>query len=66
MMVSRRPYKDQLGKVSCEAGIVRKSKMKKRMQAGEKGTRWQHSGRKSKKTTVGDDDECKAAVWQSP
>ena len=40
-LVTRRPYKDQLGKVSCEAGIVRKSKMKKRRKAGEQGTRWQ-------------------------
>ena len=38
MMVSRRPYKDQLGKVSCKAGIVHKSKMKKRRKAGEKET----------------------------
>ena len=27
MMVSRRPYEDQLGKVSCEAVTVHKSKM---------------------------------------
>ena len=47
-MVTRRPYKDQPGKGLRGAGIVRKSKMKKRMQAGEKGTRWQHSERKSK------------------
>ena len=37
MVVSRRPYKDQLGKVSCEAGIVHKWKMKKRRKAGEEG-----------------------------
>ena len=48
LMVSRRPCKDQLGKVSCEAGIAHKSKMQKRRQAGEKGTRWQHSGMRSK------------------
>ena len=44
----KEPYRHQLGKVSREAGIVRESKMKKGMKAGEKGTRWQHSGRKSK------------------
>ena len=38
----------KLGKVSREAGIVRNSIMKKRMEAGEKGTRRQHSGMKSK------------------
>ena len=48
LMVPRRPHKDQLGKVSCEAGIARKSKMKNRRNAGEKGTRWQHSAMKSK------------------
>ena len=42
-MVTRRPYKDQFGKVS-----VHKLKMKKRRKAGEKGTKWQHSGRKSR------------------
>ena len=47
-MVSRRPYKDQLGKVSREVGIVHKSKMKERRKAGEKGIRWHHSGMKSK------------------
>ena len=36
MVVSRRPYKDQLGKVSCEVGIAHKSKMKKRRKAGDK------------------------------
>ena len=49
MMVSRRPYKENLGKVLCEAGIAHKSKMKKRRKAGEKGTRCLHNGRKSKK-----------------
>ena len=34
LMVPRRPHKNHLGKVSCEAG--------------EKGTRWQHSAMKSK------------------
>ena len=48
MMVLRDPYKDKLGKVSCEAEIVHKSKMKKRTKAGEKGIRWQHNGMKSK------------------
>ena len=49
MIVSRRPYKDQLGKVSCEAGSVHKSKKKKkRRKAGEKETRWQHSGMENK------------------
>ena len=37
MMVSRRPYKDQLGKVSCEAGIAHKSKIKKRERNGPDG-----------------------------
>ena len=36
-MVTRRPYKDQFGKVLCEAGIVHKLKMKKFRKAGEKG-----------------------------
>ena len=40
--------REQWGKVSCEAGIALKSKMKKRRKAGEKGTRWQHGGMKSK------------------
>ena len=48
LMVPRRPHKDQLGKVSCEAGILIKSKMKKRREAGETRTRWQHSGMKTK------------------
>ena len=34
-MVTRRPYKDLLGKVSREAGIPHKLKMKKRRKAGE-------------------------------
>ena len=44
LMVSRRPHNDQLGKVSCEAAIAGRLKMKKRREVGEKGTRWQHSG----------------------
>ena len=43
-MVTRRPHKDQLGKVSSEVGTAHKLKMKKRKKAGEKGTKWQHSG----------------------
>ena len=35
-MVTRRPYKDQLGKVSREAWIAHKLKMQKRRKAGEK------------------------------
>ena len=34
-MVTRRPYKDLLGKVLCEAGIVRESKMKRRRRGGK-------------------------------
>ena len=41
MLVTRMPYKDQLSKVSCEAGIAHRLKMKK-------GTKCQRSGRKSK------------------
>ena len=52
MMVPTRPHKDHLGKAPCEAGIARKSKMKRRENADEKGTRWQHSGMKRK---IGDD-----------
>ena len=30
---------------SCEAGVARRLKMKKRRKAGKKGTKWQSSGR---------------------
>ena len=36
-----------VGKVSCEDGIARRLKMKKTRKAGEKETKWQHSGKKS-------------------
>ena len=36
------------GKVSREAGIAHRLKMKKRRKAGEKGTKWQHRGMKSR------------------
>ena len=36
-------------KVPCEAGTVQKLKMKKKKKiAGEKGTKWQHSGMKNR------------------
>ena len=44
MMVKRMTYKDQLS----EAGTAHRLKMKKKRKAGEKGTKWQHSGMKSK------------------
>ena len=37
LMVPRRPHKGQLGKVSCEAGIARKSKMKKEEEPWREG-----------------------------
>ena len=37
-----------VGTVSCEDGIARRLKMKKTRKVGEKGTNWQHSGKKSK------------------
>ena len=45
-MVIRMTEKDELSKVSCEAGAAHRLKMKKKRKVGKDGTKWKHSGMK--------------------
>ena len=52
MKVLKMKERKQEGQTSCEAGIARRLKAKKRRKAGKKGTKWQSSGRRRNKWRI--------------